>query len=73
VGRVRGVADRGALVGGIDDLLRAAFGADERTVYAGSRGDRVVHNAHRIKLQGESLRKTKEKQQGLTKTTKSKK
>jgi len=35
--------------------------------------DRVVHNAHRIKLQGESIRKTKEKQQGLTKTTKSEK
>ena len=35
--------------------------------------DRVVHNAHRIKLQGESLRKTKEKGQGLTKATKSEK
>jgi DNA replication protein DnaC len=33
--------------------------------------DRVVHNAHRVKLQGESLRKTKEKGQGLTKPTKS--
>jgi DNA replication protein DnaC len=33
--------------------------------------DRVVHNAHRIKLQGESIRKTKEKKEGLTKTTKS--
>lgn len=35
--------------------------------------DRVVHNAHRIKLQGESIRKTKEKQPGLTKATKSEK
>jgi DNA replication protein DnaC len=33
--------------------------------------DRVVHNAHRIKLQGESVRKTKEKRTGLTNTAKS--
>jgi DNA replication protein DnaC len=35
--------------------------------------DRVVHNAHRIKLQGESMRKMKEKRNGLTKNNKSEK
>jgi DNA replication protein DnaC len=33
--------------------------------------DRLVHNAHRIKLSGESVRKLKEKKEGLTDETKS--
>jgi DNA replication protein DnaC len=33
--------------------------------------DRLVHNAHRIKLSGESIRKLKEKKQGLTSNAKS--
>jgi len=32
--------------------------------------DRVVHNAHRVKLKGESIRKTKERKTGLTKAKK---
>jgi FlaA1/EpsC-like NDP-sugar epimerase len=37
VGKVRGAANWGALVGGIEDLLSAVDGADDRAVYAGLR------------------------------------